>query len=209
MPPRSRSSSPDGAAKLLTRTIDDVDAFRAPSPKDRKGKGRDDTPADAPPKKDPLTVYSDDSDALNKYLRTVNKKDYSEADRKRFNDLTKDVSERLEELPKHDGRTYRGAPGGEWVDKLKKGDFYNDHAFMSSSTSERTAERFKAIATGAFGGERKDGVMVTIDGKSGRDITDQSSLSHQKEVLFNRGSLFRVQDKTKDGDTTYLHLVEL
>ncbi|GAA2271557.1 hypothetical protein GCM10009853_026670 [Glycomyces scopariae] len=216
MPPRSRSSSTDGAAKILTKPLDDLNVWRPASPKDRsrgpEAGGSKDPDPDGPvqgPKKDPLTTYSDDSDALNRYLRTLNKKDYSEADRKRFNDLAGDVSKRLDELPKRPGTTYRGAPGGEWLDKVKKDGIYSDPAFMSSSTDRQTAERFKAIATGAFGGERKDGVMITVDGRNGRDIMGQSSAAHQREVLFDQGSLFKVKDKYKDGDTTFLHLEEL
>jgi hypothetical protein len=210
MPPKSRSTSPDGAAKLLTKPLDDLDAFRSPAAKDRSGKGkdRDDSPPETT-EKNPITTYSDDSDELNRYLRTTNKNSYSEADRKRLNKQAEDLSNALKDLPEKPGRTYRGAPGGDWLDKVQKNGLYSDSAFLSSSTSKPAAERFKLISTGGFGGERKDGVMFTIDGRNGRDITDQSSLSHQKEVLFDRGSLFQVKDKYKDGDTTYLHLQEL
>ncbi|WP_030156557.1 ADP-ribosyltransferase [Glycomyces sp. NRRL B-16210] len=215
----SRDRSPGNGAKLLGKVLDDG-AWTPPTPKQRDkgnagggdpggpsgsgGNGNGSNNSD-----DAIRRYTTGSDELNRYLRTTNKSSYSEKDRKRLDKEAADISAALNERPADPGKTWRGAPGGDWVDKVQKGGLYSDPAFMSTSTSESAAQRFKFISTGGFSGNKSNGVIFSVDGKNGRNITDSSSLSHQKEVLFDRGTLFRVKDKTKDGDTTYLDLEEL
>ncbi|GAB3659209.1 ADP-ribosyltransferase family protein [Glycomyces tarimensis] len=203
----SKDRSPDGGAKLIDKVLDDG-AWSPPTPKKRE-KGKEGDGGRAGDQHDPIRRYTDGSDELNRYLRTTNKSSYSKEDRERFDKEAAEISAALHNLRASPGKTWRGAPAGEWLDKYDKGGLYSDPAFMSTSTSEAAANRFKTIATGGFSGRRTDGVIFSIDGKSGRDISGNSSLSHQNEVLFDRGTLFRIKDKRKEDDTTFLDLEEL
>jgi hypothetical protein len=196
-------------ARLLTRALDDG-GFSPPTPKTRDRGGergdRDDQAGDD----DPIRRYTDNSDELNRYLRTTDKSSYSPEDRARLDKQADEVSEALKKRPVPDERqTWRGLPGGAWLDKYKKGDLYSDPAFMSTSTSEAVANRFKTIATGGFSGESRPGAIFKIDGATGRDVGRDSSFGHQKEVLFDRGALFKITDRREDGNTTYIDMTQL
>ncbi|WP_168801687.1 ADP-ribosyltransferase [Glycomyces buryatensis] len=187
-----------------------ADSFSPLSPKQRgKGDQGDGQGGQGGNQDDAIRRYTTGSEALNRYLRTTDKSKYSKADREKFDKEAADVSAALEKYPPVPGKSWRGAPAGDWLDKTKKDGLFSDPAFMSTSTSEGAASRFKSIATGAFSGNKSDGVMISIDGKNGRDISGGSSLAHQKEVLFDQGTLFKVKDKRKEDDTTYLDLEEL
>ncbi|MEU6248046.1 ADP-ribosyltransferase [Glycomyces sp. NPDC047010] len=195
-------------ARILTKALDDG-GFSPPSPKTRErgdsGKG-DDKDGTV----DPLRRYTDDSDELNRYLRATDKSKYSAEDKARLDKQANDVAEALKKRPVPDERTtWRGLPGGAWLDKYKKGDLYSDPAFMSTSTSEGVANRFKTIATGGFSGDRRPGAIFKVDGITGRDVGRDSSMSHQKEVLFDRGALFKITDRRQEGDTTYIDMTQL
>ncbi|WP_205326718.1 ADP-ribosyltransferase [Glycomyces sp. YM15] len=197
-------------ARILTRALDDG-GFSPPTPKTRE-RGADNGSRDdqSGATDDPVRRYTDNSDELNRYLRTTDKSSYSPEDRARLDKQADEISEALKKRPVPDERiTWRGLPGGEWLDKYKKGGLYSDPAFMSTSTSEAVANRFKTIATGGFSGDQRPGAIFKVDGITGRDVGRDSSFTHQKEVLFDRGALFKITDKRQDGDTTYIDMTQL
>ncbi|MFB9659927.1 ADP-ribosyltransferase [Glycomyces mayteni] len=196
-------------ARILTRALDDG-GFSPPTPKTRERGGEGSSRGDQGPADDPIRRYTDDSDELNRYLRTTDKSKYSAEDKARLDKQADDIAAELKKRPVPDERvTWRGLPGGAWLDKYKKGDLYSDPAFMSTSKSEATANRFKTIATGGFSGERRPGAIFRVDGMTGRDVSRDSSLGHQDEVLYDRGALFRITDRRQDGDTTYIDMTQL
>jgi hypothetical protein len=196
-------------ARILTRALDDG-GFAPPTPKTRDRGGDSGGRGDQDGADDPIRRYTDNSDELNRYLRATDKSSYSPEDRARLDKQAQEVSDALKKRPVPDERvTWRGLPGGPWLDKYKTGDLYSDPAFMSTSTSERIANQFKTIATGGFSGENRPGAIFKVDGITGRDVGRDSNFGHQKEVLFDRGALFKITDRRQDGNTTYIDMTQL
>jgi hypothetical protein len=206
----SGDRSPEGGAGIISKVLDDG-AFTPPAPKNRdRAGGSDRDNGEGSSDNDPIRTYTDDSDELNNYLRATDKSKYSAEDRARLDKQADDISKALKDRPVPDERTtWRGLPAGPWLDKYKKGDLYSDPAFMSTSTNERVAERFKTIAMGGFSGDHRPGAMFKVEGATGRDVGRNSSFKHQSEVLFDRGALFKITDKRQEGSTTYVDMTQI
>lgn len=104
----------------------------------------------------------------------------------------------LDKLPARPGTTYRRADMdfGDAI-KYKPGNVVVESAFTSSSKSEE------------YLSGKKYGFV--IHGKSGKDISTISKYPHEQEILFRKGTAFKVlsRETPKDGGgTTVIHLEE-
>ena len=102
----------------------------------------------------------------------------------------------IENAPKVNAETYRGMSLEEnMFDKyktLKKGDAFMDNGFMSTSYDKKCADTFVT-------GDRR--LEMTIKGKNGVLIEPFSQYgAAEKEVLFARGSNFKVESIKVEGD---------
>ena len=98
------------------------------------------------------------------------------------------ISEVLKNSPKIKTPSYRGITledtEFEKYAKLKKGDLYTDKGFISSSAKESVISDFT---------NSQNSVHFTIKGKSGTYINMLSDNEKELEILFDKGSIFTVQ----------------
>lgn len=101
------------------------------------------------------------------------------------------VSAALAKLPPRPGTTYRGVDlPGDALSNYEEGTVVTERAFTSTSTDP-------AIASGNF----KGNAIIIISGKSGRDISEFSQYSYEKEILYDKGTKFYVTGKSFDSET--------
>lgn len=119
-----------------------------------------------------------------------------------LDDLSDTLSSALAKLPDHQGVTYRGTGlSPEILDRIQPGGTFTDAGFGSSSIDVNVAMERASWA--------ETPVLFTIDGKSGKDITDLSSNHAEVEVLFDKGTTFDVVSKSPDGHGGWnIHLRE-
>jgi SPP1 gp7 family putative phage head morphogenesis protein len=106
-------------------------------------------------------------------------------------------------LPVFEGTTWRGLEGWSFeraTAYFKPGRLFNDFGFVSTSSNRRIAER-------RFAG--KEGTLLEVRGKSGRQIAPLSTFRHEREVLFPPGRAFRVKSVRKIGRRTHVILEEV
>lgn len=122
--------------------------------------------------------------------------------------LSKYVDAGLAKIPAQPGVTYRGMRkpssfNGTTEDfvnsRFRKNSFFTDNAYMSTTMTKEMTRNF----TGATGG-----IVITIKGKSGRVIDSLSVVGNEKEVLFPRGSLFKVTSVKQSGDQFHVSMTE-
>ncbi len=133
----------------------------------------------------------------NKMLRGETPSNLSE----RGLEWTKDDISRLKQLlgeaPGYEGLSYRGTRLSDNVlAQFKKDGFVTMDAFTSTSL-----ERTKALEFTEFGTEGRS-VLFEILGRNGTHIDSLSVVGHEKEILFNAGTKFRVlsRGETPGGD---------
>jgi hypothetical protein len=98
------------------------------------------------------------------------------------------VSTALAKLPDHPGTTFRGVDySNDVLDGYQPGSVITHHAFTSTSTDLR-------VATDSFDGN----TLLTITGKSGKDVDALSSNSGEAEILYDKGTEFQVVSKEWD-----------
>lgn len=104
-------------------------------------------------------------------------------------DVVKGLDSFIKKAPKVEAETYRGLGFSEKQDfekfiNLKNGDPYTDDGFMSTTYDRNVARTFTNLE--AFK------VTLTIKGKNGVYIEHLSDAKKEKEILFGRGSKFKV-----------------
>ena len=103
--------------------------------------------------------------------------------------ISKDLDKFLLQAPKVSVESYRGITLDEYkfenFKNLQKGDPFTDKEFMSTSYEKSTAT--------AFGNNAQYQVEMIIKGKSGVLIEDFSDAKKEKEILFGRGTNFKVE----------------
>lgn len=137
-------------------------------------------------------------DEINKHLRDPS---FVKSQRQR-DELDADaakLSSALEKLPVHPGTTYRGTAGGPFLDRYKVGDVVEEQGFLSTSKDEGVAGTFF----------KDKGAFFTIDGASGRNMTKYSKMEWQQEVVFDKGSRFKVTGRDERADGSHISLEEL
>jgi SPP1 gp7 family putative phage head morphogenesis protein len=173
-----------------------------------------DLPIPPAPVKAPLVKSSSDiiehKADVKKYFDNVATKDQKDAlsiytgiSYKTINDLLRDklpitnskLSKRITDLtsllkkaPKFTGEAYRGMNFSAekyelFMKRMIKGNDFKDLGFMSSSFSK----------TAAFD-VGDNGVEFIIKSKNGVCVEDYSQIKKEKEILFNRGSKFKIED---------------
>lgn len=121
------------------------------------------------------------------------------------------VNNALERLPKYPGTFYRGTMSCGFIQN-DDGAFkpaFVEKAFLSTSESRKTAERFTRWQNDTSGGEPK-GCLAVISSRSGRkiyDITD--NYNDEREVLFPLNTAFRLVRTEKTGERTTVELEEI
>lgn len=110
----------------------------------------------------------------------------------------------LDALPPFVGVTTRGTSlPRKTFDDFREGNTITTDSLWSSTTDPRVAENF------GYG----NGVdtVLTINGKSGRQLTDVSLIASEKEVLFKPWTKFHVDEKRQDPATErwYITLTEV
>lgn len=131
---------------------------------------------------------------INQYLR---------GQRKQLDDdalsVITDVSKYLSLSEKYSGISYRGIVADRFVfeefKSLNKGNIFSEKGFMSTSIDKLVANDF------AEGTQYK--IIFEIKGKNGVDISSISDIPDEKEVLFNKGSKFKITKITKSDNKTY------
>lgn len=85
--------------------------------------------------------------------------------------------------------TFRGLTGFKTLNDLRVGECFSDRAFMSTSVSITTAERFAdPISTG---------LILQIQSHSGKDVSSVSAYEEEeKEILLLPGTVLRLQQIT-------------
>lgn len=141
---------------------------------------------------------------INGYYRGVYKTISDEA-LKNANNL----DEFLKNAPKVETTSYRGIDASkslfDQMKSLRKGDPYSDKAFISTTYDRKVVKDFSSSS--------QYQVELTIKGKNGVLIENLSVAKREKEILFGRGSKFKVEAiKVTESPTTgkiLLSLVEL
>lgn len=117
----------------------------------------------------------------------------------------KQTENALKKLPGVKAKSYRGLKFGspaeqkEFLKQFETDGVHQFKAFQSTSTEKKVADSFLSEK------DTTKSVMMVIDGKSGRDVQPYSRNKREAELLFMKGSTFRVS-KVVDN---VIHLVEL
>lgn len=110
------------------------------------------------------------------------------------------VSAALAKLEPRPGITFRGASLTAMdVARYELGQVVSEAAFTSTS-------RAMSVAGDGFGGN----TLVVVHGRTGRNVEHYSHYPHESEILFDKGTRFRVLDRVLDGgsDKWIITLVE-
>lgn len=87
------------------------------------------------------------------------------------------------------GTSYRGADlSDELLARYEPGRVVTERGFTSTS-------RDVTVAQGDFGGN----ALFTVTGRSGRAVAPVSQFPGESEILYDRGTAFRVTGRTWDG----------
>lgn len=137
---------------------------------------------------------NDGYDTMNKAMRGTTPMDQATADR------IAATSKGLDQLPPHQGTTYRGTDVPQFkLDEMARTGKYYDDAFSSSSVNPSTAENF-------IPSHAKNPTFFTIEGKTGVNVQPFSAAQHEGEILFQGGRQFEILDSTPDAKGV-LHVV--
>jgi len=204
--PRSASPTRSGSpgAKLVSEVLDDPATFRT-------APGLKKAPPPVAPKPNRLRPFNDTDKAnlrsytnggfmqINPYLR--NPEGTGKPFRKRFQDKADGVSDAMSKLPSEPGRTYRGAnlrnkPGV--LDKYREGEIVREDAFTSTSKNPNIH------GSGQFAGDTR----FTINGRNGKNVTEYSD-HDEEEILFDKGTDFKVDKVTNNGRFTDIEMTEV
>ncbi|GAA2302997.1 hypothetical protein GCM10009853_069680 [Glycomyces scopariae] len=177
-----------------------------PKPEDLKKK-----PPPVPPKPKPKQdLTPEDEAALSSYtqggFRQMNPhlRDPSQTlgpMRKKFDEKADRVSEALGKLPNEPGKTYRGADLRNLPDvrnQYQPGNVVKENAFTSTSKNQDTA----------LSGDFKGDTLFNINGKNGKNVTKYSP-HDEEEILFDKGTSFRVDSVTRKGNMDHINMTEL
>jgi hypothetical protein len=100
----------------------------------------------------------------------------------------------LDQLPTHEGTTYRGTNlPDSVVERISNGGTLSDDAFTSSSTRQDVAEGFMKTW-------KDNPTRITIDGHSGSNVGPFSAARSEAEILFRGGTEFEVLSNTVGPD---------
>lgn len=106
----------------------------------------------------------------------------------------------LEQAPKVETTSYRGVKltSAEFkkLSSLKEGDIFTDKAFMSTSYDREITENFNTHSD--YRGE------YIIRGKTGVLVEYQSDISTEREILFGRGSVFKISHVEIEDSNPYV-----
>ncbi|MGH3088703.1 MAG: putative T7SS-secreted protein [Rubrobacteraceae bacterium] len=92
----------------------------------------------------------------------------------------------LDKLPRHEGVTYRGTNLPDFVvDEIARTGQYSDHAFSSSSTSEKVARDF-------INEFDQNPTYMKVDGHSSTDVQPFAAKQNEAEYLFKPDAKFDV-----------------
>ena len=114
----------------------------------------------------------------------------------------KAVDNVLNKLPKFKGKSYRTISfdtpeqADDFFARFRKGEAFEDPAFMSSSSSPQQAAKFVS-------GPSEYNVLFEIEGKNGRSISAFSDFPEhrgQQEILFRQNSRFEITKVETQGD---------
>jgi hypothetical protein len=113
--------------------------------------------------------------------------------------LVKHVDHGLEQMPLHDGKTYRGIvtpseydSSKDYIDaNFKVGQVVRDDAYLSTSKDRLLADTFSNGSYG-YGDEGERGIIIEVYSRQGRDISSLAVRQSEKEVLFPRSTRFVV-----------------
>ncbi len=99
-----------------------------------------------------------------------------------------EVSAALAKLDPQPGITFRGTTlSGAELDLYQPGTVVREAAFTSSS-------RTMSVAGQYFGGN----TLLVVHGRTGRNVAPYSAYPHEHEVLYDKGTRFRVLDRVRD-----------
>ena len=115
--------------------------------------------------------------------------------------LVKHVDHGLEQMPIHDGKTYRGIvtpsdydSSKDYIDQnFKVGQVVRDDAYLSTSKDRVLADTF-SNGTYGYGTEGERGIIIEVYSRQGRDISSLAVRQSEKEVLFPRSTRFVVDN---------------
>jgi hypothetical protein len=148
-----------------------------------------------------VRAYSEDNPP---HFKTINKTlrhddPTMDAVRERYSGTVQLFDQALAKLPNHTGKVQRVANlPPDVLAKLTPGTTFKDHGYVSSSATTKPL-------TSKFLGK----TLMTITSKTGKDISKLSTLPSEKEVVFGRGTGFKVTAVTTKGDRTYVEMEEL
>lgn len=153
--------------------------------------------------KDDIILSEKEQYAMNKYISSdfyvVNEKlrngiDLSDDEKEMVNNLDK----ALNKIPRFDGIVTRSLElNEEQLNKFLKQHEIGNIIEYPAYTSTTTGERYNRISN----------VELYINSKNGRDIRKYNS--KEQEILFKRGSLFRVKETEKIKDTYHILLEDI
>jgi hypothetical protein len=130
---------------------------------------------------------NDGYSTMNPFLRDSS--GYSDADKLAIQARSDRVSEGLAKVASEPGTTYRGVQHPDTVlDNYQPGQVVTERAFTSTSKDP-------GVAQGAFDGN----TLMVVNGKNGKDIAPFSNYP-EAEILYDKGTQFKVTSKTWDAD---------
>lgn len=117
-----------------------------------------------------------------------------------------DLEELLSKAPKYQGETHRGIGMDKdsyesFKKAVKSSDVYYDKAFMSTTHDSEESKLFAE--------EGDYTVQIKINGRNGVPIDKLSNSPHEKEVIYNRNTKFKILKVEEKEETLYLDLEEL
>ena len=134
-------------------------------------------------------------------------------------DLTREFDEFMDfhqRLPRYKGVSYRGLSFDEedtanaFLKELEPGKVWVDKGLMSSSSSKATAINFMDnIELDDFDDFEVQNIMLKINGRNGRPISEFARGYDESEILFRPGSKFVVKSKTFDDGVWKIEIDEL
>lgn len=200
MPPKKKKGSK--GSKLLSGVLDDPKTLReGDGLSGGKQKTRPDGSSTEFTDKDreAIRLYSGpDFRPLNKYLQDPSSVTNQKL-RDKYDAQAAKISNALDKLPADPGTTYRGTKNRPFLDRYQVGDTIDEKAFISSSKDRAEAEKFASW----------DGSLMEIKGKNGKSIEDNTKFEGQDEVVFDRGSKFKVTGRDDSEDLKKIFLEEV